>query len=50
MQGTHMTNQTSDHKALTDTYASRRYFRMFEAITGHLVRIVATMEIGRAHV
>jgi len=30
-----MTNPANDHTGLTDTFASRRYFRKFEAITGH---------------
>ena len=34
----------SDHVGLTDSFASRRYFRKFEAITGHLSRVAATME------
>lgn len=33
-----------DHVGLTDLFASRRYFRKFEAITGHLTRVAATME------
>jgi len=32
-----------DHSGLTDTFASRRYFRKFEAITGHLVEVVGVM-------
>lgn len=28
-----------DHKALRDTYASRRYFRKFDTITDHLTRV-----------
>ena len=34
----------SDHVGLTDTFASRRYFRKFEVITGHLTRVAATMQ------
>lgn len=30
---------------LTDTHASRRYFRKFEAITGHLAPVAAVMEV-----
>ncbi len=38
---------TRDHVGLTDTFAARRYFRKFEAITGHLARVAATMEQER---
>jgi hypothetical protein len=38
---------TYDHVGLTDTFAARRYFRKFEAITGHLTRVAATMEAER---
>ncbi len=38
------TNPTQDHVGLTDTFASRRYFRKFEVITVHLLRVAATME------
>lgn len=34
-----MSDTTRDHKALLDTYASRRYFRKFERITDHLTRV-----------
>ncbi|WP_323767669.1 hypothetical protein [Marinovum sp.] len=34
----------TDTAALTDTFASRRYFRKFEAITTHLGRVAAVME------
>lgn len=37
-------NLTADHLALDDTFAARRYFRKFEAITGHLARVAAEME------
>ncbi|WP_281973556.1 hypothetical protein [Ruegeria faecimaris] len=37
-------NLTQDHVGLTDTFASRRYFRKFEVITVHLLRVAATME------
>ncbi|MDO6797600.1 hypothetical protein [Shimia thalassica] len=33
---------TADHKALMETYASRRYFKKFETITDHLTRVAAT--------
>ncbi len=39
-----MTNPTKDHVGLTELFASRRYFRKFEAIIGHLTRVAATME------
>ncbi len=39
-----MTDPTQDHVGLTDTFASRRYFRKFETITGHLTRVAATMQ------
>ncbi|RLJ97975.1 hypothetical protein [Ruegeria conchae] len=38
------TNPTQDHVGLTDTFASQRYFRKFEVITVHLLRVAATME------
>ena len=37
-----MSDTTRDHKALLDTYASRRYFRKFERITDHLTRVAGT--------
>jgi hypothetical protein len=33
-----------DHVGLKDTFASRRYFRKFEAITAHLTRVAAQMQ------
>lgn len=33
-----------DHVGLTDAFASRRYFRKFEVITGHLIRVAAVMQ------
>ncbi len=36
---------TRDHVGLTDTWAARRYFEKFAAITGHLTRVAATMEV-----
>ncbi|WP_171206396.1 hypothetical protein [Ruegeria sp. HKCCA0235A] len=39
-----MNDPTLDHVGLTDTFASRRYFRKFEVITVHLLRVAATME------
>ena len=33
-----------DHVGLKDTFASRRYFRKFEVITGHLTRVAAQMQ------
>ncbi|WP_035252112.1 hypothetical protein [Actibacterium atlanticum] len=35
---------TLDHAALTDTYAARRYFKKFDLITGHLLRVAQEME------
>lgn len=35
---------TRDHAGLSDTYAARRYFKKFEAITGHLGRVAGVME------
>lgn len=44
----------SDQIGLTDTFASRRYFRKFESITGHLTRVAAVMqaegEVSKAQV
>jgi len=34
----------SDVTGLSDTFASRRYFRKFERITGHLGRVAGVME------
>lgn len=43
-----------DHVGLADTFASRRYFRKFETITGHLTRVAAVMqaegEVSRAQI
>ncbi len=36
-----------DHAGLSETYAARRYFRKFEAITGHLARVAGVMERER---
>lgn len=33
----------ADHAALSDTFASRRYFRKFDVITGHLGRVAGMM-------
>lgn len=35
---------THDHIGLSDTFASRRYFRKFEGITGHLARVAGQMQ------
>jgi hypothetical protein len=35
---------TRDHVGLSDTFAARRYFAKFEAITAHLGRVAAVME------
>ncbi|WP_425044803.1 hypothetical protein [Primorskyibacter sp. S87] len=39
-----MTDPGQDHTGLTDSFASRRYFRKFETIVVHLLRVAATME------
>lgn len=39
-----MTKADPDSSGLTDRFASRRYFRKFEAITGHMARVAAVME------
>ena len=40
-----MTTTSEDDRAgLSDTFASRRYFRKFEAITGHLGRVAGVLE------
>ena len=39
-----MIDAATDHRGLTDTFASRRYFRKFEAITTHLGRVAGVME------
>ncbi len=36
-----------DHAGLSETYAARRYFRKFQAITGHLGRVAGVMERER---
>jgi len=36
---------TADHAQLSDEFAARRYFAKFEAITGHLTRVAAAMEV-----
>lgn len=41
---TENSDPAGDHAGLTDTFASRRYFRKFEAITGHLMRVAGVME------
>ena len=38
-----MVEADHDHVGLTDTLASRRYFRKFETITGHLTRVAGVM-------
>lgn len=49
-----MSSLTSDHVDLSDTFASRRYFKKFETITGHLLRVAGAMqadgEISKADV
>ncbi len=39
-----VSDPAEDRAGLTDTFASRRYFRKFEAITGHLARVAGVME------
>lgn len=39
-----MTAPADDHTGLTDTFASRRYFRKFETITGHLIHVAGVMQ------
>ncbi|MFW8633573.1 hypothetical protein [Cribrihabitans pelagius] len=39
-----MTNPAQDHTGLTDTFASRRYFRKFGTILRHLTRVAAAMQ------
>ena len=39
-----MTDTAKDHTALRETFASRRYFRKFDLITGHLARVAGVME------
>lgn len=39
---------TKDHIDLSDAFAARRYFSKFEAITGYLGRVAATMEKERS--
>ena len=38
-------SQGSDSKGLTDLFASRRYFRKFEAILLHMARVAGVMEV-----
>ena len=38
------TDPSGDHVGLTDLFASRRYFRKFESITRHLLRVAGVME------
>jgi len=39
-----MTDPTLDHVGITDTFASRRYFRKFEGIMQHMMRVAGVME------
>jgi len=39
-----MSELSNDHIGLSDTFTSRRYFRKFERITGHLARVAGQME------
>lgn len=44
MTGTTGADLSRDFAALTDTFASRRYFRKFGAITRHMARVAGVME------
>lgn len=39
-----MNDSAQDHIGLTDPFASRRYFKKFDAITGHMARVAGVME------
>jgi hypothetical protein len=39
-----MTDPSNDHVGITDTFASRRYFRKFEGIMQHMMRVAGVME------
>ncbi|MGB7242572.1 MAG: hypothetical protein WBC93_10845 [Sulfitobacter sp.] len=39
-----MTNPSTDHVGLSDTFASRRYFRKFDGIIKHMMRVAGVME------
>lgn len=39
-----MTDPTLDHVGITDTFASRRYFRKFEGIMQHMLHVAGVME------
>ena len=39
-----VTHPADDRAGLSDTFASRRYFRKFERITSHLARVAAVMQ------
>lgn len=39
-----MSDLAPDHVGLSDPFASRRYFKKFEAITGHMTRVAGVME------
>ncbi|UWQ90749.1 hypothetical protein K3727_18600 [Rhodobacteraceae bacterium M382] len=45
---TDRTHTSVDHAGLTDTFASRRYFRKFGAITSHLARVAGYMQADGA--
>ena len=42
-----MTDPATDHIGLTDTFASRRYFRKFEGIMQHMLHVAGVMEAER---
>ena len=39
-----MVEAINDQASLSDTFSSRRYFRKFESITGHLTRVAGVLE------
>ncbi|MCK4713000.1 MAG: hypothetical protein KAT26_08990, partial [Marinosulfonomonas sp.] len=40
-------NLTQDHAQLNDALTARRYFAKFDAITTHMARVAAAMEVER---
>jgi len=44
MTGTTGADLSREYAALTDTFASRRYFRKFGAISRHMARVAGVME------
>ena len=41
---TDLTDPAKDHVGLSDTHVSRRYFRKFEGIMAHMMRVAGVME------